>query len=114
MTRLARKIKTPVKIQTATKTSNSSGGYTRVYSDLRPSFAGIVDLDERELVNNRNTGNTATARITMRWDPDIDEQKFIRTINDKYPERLFRVRGIKPMNGHEYLEIMAEEIEVES
>ncbi|MFH1998720.1 MAG: head-tail adaptor protein [Planctomycetota bacterium] len=113
MTKLARKLRSEVKIQSATKTPNAQGGYDRGYTTIRRAFAGIKELSAIEILNSKNAGSGATARITMRWDPDINPELFLLTVDENHPPRRFKVLSVLPVNRYEYIEITAEEIEIE-
>jgi SPP1 family predicted phage head-tail adaptor len=114
MTRLAKKLKHWVKLQKVTQTHETGGKLKRTYTTLKKLPVQIQELRGREMILARETGSGETVRITMRYDPDVKKNLFLRTIDERHPERVFKITSAQPMNDYEYFEVLAQEIEEEA
>lgn len=113
MTRLAGKLSDWVYLEEASQTANSGGGFTRGYTFIKKLPAHIEEQRGREIVSDRSDGTGVSIRATLRYDEDIVKNRFLLLIDEKHPDRRFRITSVRPFNRYEYVEALAEEIEQE-
>lgn len=94
-----------ITIQAPTKTSDSMGGFTIVWTDIDTVFAAIWPVSAKERIQNSAVTTTITHRIRIRY-----RRVFRSGWRIFYNGRYFNIVSIvDPNEAHEWLDILCEE-----